>query len=298
MRSPARLLVVDDEEINREIIAEYLEGMDYDLTMADGGEQALAHLRAEGAFDAVILDRMMPGVDGLEVLRRMQGDALLRAVPVIMQTAAAGHEQVAEGLRLGAYYYLTKPYHRDALLAVVRSALDMVRRRRELTQEVEGYRGIIGLIVDGRFRLSSLPEAQSLAAAISTLGAEAASAALGLSELMINAIEHGNLGIGFHEKAGLLAANRWEAEVQTRLALPANAGKFVEIHLWREPGSLRVAIRDQGPGFDWRRYLSVDESRALYPNGRGIAMARHIAFRSLEFIEPGNEVIATLVTPG
>ena len=104
----------------------------------------------------------------------------------------------------------------------------------------------------------------------------------------------GNLGIGFHEKAELLAADRWEAEIETRLGLAANSQKFVEVRIQREPGAVHVAIRDQGPGFDWRAYLDLSESRALYPNGRGIAMARHIAFRNLRFIDPGNEVVATL----
>jgi CheY-like chemotaxis protein len=294
----ARLLVVDDEAINREIIAEYLEDTDYRLTMAAGGEEAMVRLRADAAFDAVILDRMMPGVDGLAVLQQMQADAELRHVPVIVQTAAAGHEQVAEGLRLGAYYYLTKPYHRDALLAVVRSALEMVQRRRALARAIDEFRGVIGLIVDGCFRVKSLQEARALSAAISSLATDPVSVALGLSELMINGIEHGNLGIGFHEKAGLLAADRWEAEIEARLTAPAHAEKFVEVRIRREAGALHVTIRDQGPGFEWRQYLELSASRALYPNGRGIAMAHHVAFRNLQFIAPGNEVIATIALAG
>jgi DNA-binding response OmpR family regulator len=234
---------------------------------------------------------MMPGIDGLEVLRRMQADMRLQQVPVIMQTAAASREQVAEGLRLGAYYYLTKPYSHDALVAVVRSALDMVQRRRELTRDLDRYRGVIGVMQEGRFRVRELDEAHALAAAVSSLAADPSSVAMGLSELLINAIEHGNLGISFHEKASLLAAEQLEREIEERLALPANAGKFVEVHITRVPSAVRVTIRDQGPGFDWRRYLTLDQSRALYPNGRGIAMARHIAFRTLEYVEPGNEVI-------
>jgi CheY-like chemotaxis protein len=291
----ARLLVVDDEDINRDIIAEYLEDADYDLVMAEGGERALQLLRKDARIDAVILDRMMPHVDGLEVLKHMQADPRLSSIPVIMQTAAAGHEQVAEGLRSGAYYYLTKPYHRDALLAVVHSALDAARRRRELSREIEQYQGVIALMQEGCFRLRTLRQANELAAAISSLGAEPSSAALGLAELLINAIEHGNLGISFHEKASLLASDTWEAEVDARHALPANADKFVEVQVRREPPVLRVSIRDHGAGFDWRPYLKLDESRALYPNGRGIAMARHVAFRSLHYVEPGNEVVVTLM---
>ena len=294
--SHARLLVVDDEEVNRDILAEYLDAAEYELTMVEDGEQALQRLHDDPDFDAVILDRMMPGIDGLQVLRHMQSDARLRLVPVVMQTAAASREQVAEGLKEGAYYYLTKPYHRDALTAVVRSALDGVQRRRELLGEIEQYRGVIALVKSAHFQVRTLKEAHALAAAVSSLATDAPGVALGLIELLINSIEHGNLGISFHEKASLLANESWEAEVEARLALPENAAKRVDVFLEREPGLLRVSIRDCGPGFDWRSYLTLSESRALYPNGRGIAMARHVAFRTLEFIEPGNQVVATLAT--
>ena len=292
--SGGRLLVVDDEEINLEIIEEYLEGGNFDLTLARDGEEALRCLQSSQLFDAVILDRMMPGLDGLEVLRQIRQTERLRSIPVIMQTAAAGHEQVAEGLRLGAYYYLTKPYHRDALLAIIHSALDVVQRRRDLAREIEQYRGLLVLLDEGRFRVRTLREAHALAAGLSTLAADPASIALGLVELLINGIEHGNLGIEFHDKAKLLAADRWEQEVDKRLALPENAGEYVSAAVRREANLLHVAIRDCGPGFEWRRYVELDESRALQPNGRGIAVARQVCFRSLEFNETGNEVVVTL----
>lgn len=292
-----RLLVVDDEEINRDIIAEYLEDSDFELVMAQDGESALQRLHADAAFDAVILDRMMPGMDGLHVLRSMQSDAQLRSIPVIMQTAAASREQVAEGLKEGAYYYLTKPYHRDALVTIVRSALDSVQRRKELAGEIDQYRGVIALTQSARFRVRTLQDARAITAAISGLATDSSSVSLGLLELLINAIEHGNLGITFHEKASLLAADRWESEIDQRLALPENVDKYADVSFEREPQLLRISIRDRGPGFDWRSYLTLNESRALYPNGRGIAVARHVAFRSLEFIEPGNQVIATAATP-
>jgi CheY-like chemotaxis protein len=292
----ARLLVVDDEAINLEIIAEYLEDEELELIMVMSGEEALAHLEAERAYDCVILDRMMPGLDGLEVLRRMQQDARLKSVPVIMQTAAAGHDQVADGLRLGAYYYLTKPYHRDSLVAVVNSALDVLRRRRELAREIDQYHGLLSLLEEGRFRVQTLRQAHALAAGLSTLGADPPGVALGLLELLINGIEHGNLGITFREKSELLATDSWEKEVQARLALTHNRDKYVQAVVQRDDNAIRIVIRDCGEGFDWRRYLELDESRALHPNGRGIAIARHVAFRTVEFIEPGNEVIVTFKT--
>jgi CheY-like chemotaxis protein/anti-sigma regulatory factor (Ser/Thr protein kinase) len=286
----ARLLVVDDEEVNREIIAEYLDGEPWALTMAADGASALGLLGSREAYDVVVLDRMMPGVDGMEVLRRMQQDPQLRGIPVVMQTAAASHEQVAQGLELGAYYYLTKPYHRDALVAVIRSALGMSRQRHDLADRIEEYRGVMALIDEGTFRVRTLSEARALAAALGSASADPAAVGLGLVELLVNAIEHGNLGITFEDKAALLACGAWDDEVQARLARPENAAKFVLVTCRRTEGRLEVVIRDQGRGFDWRRFLSMDEMRAFQANGRGISLARQVAFDSLEYRGCGNEV--------
>jgi CheY-like chemotaxis protein/anti-sigma regulatory factor (Ser/Thr protein kinase) len=291
----ARVLVVDDEELNREIISEYLEGEPWLLTMAEDGPGALDLLQAPGAaFDVVVLDRMMPGMDGIEVLRHMQQDAQLQVTPVVMQTAAASHEQVAEGLRLGAYYYLTKPYHRDALVAVIRSALAMSSQRRELAQRIDEYRGVMGLIDEGTFQLRTLAQARALAAALGSACADPDSASLGLVELIVNAIEHGNLGITFEEKTALLSGGLWEEEVTRRLARPDMAVKRVRVSCRRAGDELVIAIADEGEGFDWPRFLAMDESRAFHPNGRGISLARRLAFRTLEYRGCGNEVLVTV----
>ena len=219
----ARLLVVDDEAVNLEIIAEYLEAEACELTMAADGGQALELLRGGDAdFDAVVLDRMMPGIDGLAVLREIKATPALRSLPVILQTAAAGREQVAEGLKLGAYYYLTKPYHRDALVAVVRAALADTAQRRDLARRIEESRAVMDLIEHATFRFRTLEDARALAAACAALCEEPDLAGMGLAELLVNAIEHGNLGITFHEKSELLAAGRWEEEVG---CAPAAAGE-------------------------------------------------------------------------
>ena len=285
----ARLLVVDDEEFNREIIREYLEDEDCDLFEAESGEQAQVMLEA-GDFDAVLLDRMMPGIDGIEVLQRIKENPRLSDLPVVFQTAAAAADQLAEGLRLGAHYYLTKPYRRDALAAVVRSALDLGRQRRELCAKVAAYSGVMRLVQEAHYRYRTLEEGQALAAALATVCAQPERAAIGLVELFVNAVEHGNLGIDFEEKAKLLSAGQWQSETTRRLQLPENIDKFVDVHACRMDDEIVVLIRDRGKGFDWDKFLVLDESRAFFPNGRGIVLARQIAFRSVEYRGCGNEV--------
>jgi len=118
------LLVVDDEQLNHVVVSEFLADENYELIFVDGGEEAWSKLRAEPErYDAVLLDRMMPVVDGIEVLRRMKDDPELGMIPVIMLTAAAEPDQVAEGIKAGCFYYLTKPFARTVLCQVLAAAI-------------------------------------------------------------------------------------------------------------------------------------------------------------------------------
>ena len=117
---------------------------------------------------------------------------------------------------------------------------------------------------------------------------------MGLSELLINAIEHGNLGISYAHKNLLKREGSWEAEITRRLSLPEYSGKKATVHFQRRNGLITFTITDQGQGFDWKKYLDFDPERAFDPNGRGIAMAGKIAFSRIEYQGTGNQVIATV----
>jgi len=118
-----RLLLVDDEPFNLELLSELLQDAGYDTVQAEDGETAWQILQQEGeTFSAVLLDKMMPGISGFELLRRMKASSKLAFVPAIMQTAVGAAASVQEGLSSGAFYYLTKPFSRDMLLAVVAAA--------------------------------------------------------------------------------------------------------------------------------------------------------------------------------
>jgi two-component system, OmpR family, response regulator MprA len=116
-----KVLVVDDERAVRESLRRALELEGYEIELAEDGEDALRRLRADGEPDAMILDVLMPGIDGLEVCRRLrdQGSRL----PVLMLTARVEVENRVEGLDAGADDYLTKPFALDELKARLRALL-------------------------------------------------------------------------------------------------------------------------------------------------------------------------------
>ena len=118
MRDPARILVVDDVADNVEILRMRLESLGYEVVEAVDGEQALAKVASE-LPDLVLLDIMMPKIDGLEVVRRIKADATLPFIPVIMVTAKATPKDVIAGLDAGGDDYLVKPFAFAELLARV-----------------------------------------------------------------------------------------------------------------------------------------------------------------------------------
>ncbi|MFO0520424.1 MAG: response regulator [bacterium] len=293
--SPSRLLIVDDDRFNREILVEFLDGEGYELSTAADGEEGLAALATQDApFDAVLLDRMMPGMDGMEVLRRIKSTPELRWLPVIMQTAAAAKDQVVEGIAAGAFYYLTKPFEMEMLRSLVRSAVDASRTYRRLQAEVEQHRVLIGMMNRASFTIRTPDEARRLAVLVAIAAPEPDQAVLGLSELLLNAIEHGNLALTYADKSRLRESGNWESEVARRLSLPEYAQRTVSLEFRRDGGAVEVLITDQGNGFDWRPYLELDASRAFHSHGRGIALARKLSFESLEFLGQGNQVLARL----
>ena len=122
MRDPPRILIVDDNENNRAIIAARLGAQGYSTTEASDGAEALEAVRREEP-DLVLLDVTMPRMDGLEACRRMKSDASLGFVPVILVTARSDSKDVVAGLEAGADEYLSKPVDQPALVARVRSML-------------------------------------------------------------------------------------------------------------------------------------------------------------------------------
>ena len=118
------VLVVDDEESNRRVLQAMLEADGYRITLAPGGPQALAAAAAQTP-DLVLLDVMMPGMDGFEVTQRLKADARMRGVPVILCTALDDRDSRLSGLKAGAEDFVTKPIDRVELMIRVRNLLKL-----------------------------------------------------------------------------------------------------------------------------------------------------------------------------
>jgi class 3 adenylate cyclase len=132
MNHPAKILVVDDNEANRDILDARLRAHGYDILQAVDGEEALAATH-QHLPDLILLDIMMPKIDGIEVCRRIKSDPSLPFTPIILVTAKSDSKDVVAGLEAGADEYLTKPLDQTGLVARVKSVL----RIKELYDQVQ-----------------------------------------------------------------------------------------------------------------------------------------------------------------
>lgn len=125
-QSPARVLVVDDMATNRALVRAVLNPVEFEVFEAGSGEQALDRLQ-DISPDAILLDVMMPGIDGFEVCQKLREIEEFRLLPVIMLTSLGNPDDVARGMEVGATDYVTKPFHAIELEARVRGAVEKKR---------------------------------------------------------------------------------------------------------------------------------------------------------------------------
>ncbi len=161
----------------------------------------------------------------------------------------------------------------------------------DTTSEEPNKHQIAPLIVEGRFRFKRLSEAHLLAEFLAEVCPNPRLAIMGITEILVNAVEHGNLGISFEEKSKLQLEAHWLEEIDRRLSLPEHINQFVEVELTRTETEIRIKVTDQGNGFNWQQYQSTTpNNNLLSTHGRGIMMAKNLAFQRLEYAGKGNEV--------
>lgn len=151
----------------------------------------------------------------------------------------------------------------------------------------------IGRMLRGVFEISTLAEAEKLATMLASHCPNPDMAAIGIWELLCNAIEHGNLEIDFALKSTLLMQGRLHAEIERRLRLPQYRARVVRVVFQRNRRSIRLRIVDEGKGFDFESTLK-NPRPSLAPNGRGLMLARTMTFSKLRFMGAGNIVDASI----
>jgi DNA-binding response OmpR family regulator len=151
------LLVVDDDPANLDLLSRRLTRQGYEITTAAGGQEALDLLNQQN-FDLVILDMLMPGINGLQVLKKLKSDPGLRAIPVIMISALDSTDRVVECIALGAEDYVFKPFNPILLKARVSAALEKSRLRENQARKLTVFISSPGDVIPERRAIKKILE--------------------------------------------------------------------------------------------------------------------------------------------
>ncbi len=263
-----RILIVEDEKDVVRLLRMILEESGYEVFSVSTGEEVFDFLDNQ-AVDILLLDIILPGMDGYEVCRRLKTRRQTNMIPIIMLTARAFHEDVERGLSVGADKYITKPFDHDVLLGEIRGQLEHKRSLQDkgVTGEIDfhipsdlKYLEQLNSMMAGLFR--STPFSEKDIADIHYV----------LLEMGKNAIEWGN---------------------RNRKELPIHIQYTFDKEKWV------VHIRDHGSGFDFHRYLdgSYDPTgeykdrrkEGKRSGGLGIMLAK-VYLDEIIYNEAGNEV--------
>ncbi len=289
-----KILIVDDVPSNITTLAMSLQD-EYQILAATNGMDALEAVSSLRP-DAILLDVIMPDMDGYAVCEMLKANESTKYIPVVFVTSDTDPEHIVRGIELGAFYYITKPFDPELLLAIIRTAL--VNSYHPLTFQKLSAQSldIFRCMEECHFRIRTIDEALHLSYILAEICPKKETSALGLMELIVNAVEHGSLGITYEEKRRLLRENRLDTELDRRQASPMYQDRHVTITMKRIDGQILFRITDQGEGFDWVPYLTFSPGRAFDLNGRGIAMAKSACFDFMEYHGKGNEVLAGFTT--
>ncbi|MBU1109222.1 MAG: response regulator [Candidatus Riflebacteria bacterium] len=287
-----KVLIVEDDEASRQFMTTLIRDEGYDVMEAANGAEGLKCFESFQP-ELVFSDISMPIMDGLEMLEKIRKKSYDSIV--VMTTAFGTAEYTLKALRLHANDYLVKPVLPQDVIANLKKYEDVLTTRsaerevfgmilhRELTLQLGNLPGIVSKVVD---RLMQETEGRIPAA-------ERLSVHLGLLEIIMNAIEHGNLGINYTEKGEALEGESgdWNNLVSQRMSAAPYKDRSVLVQFQMDGECCEWTITDEGEGFDWQNVPDPnDPENLLAANGRGIMLAR-LSFDDLTYLGNGNQVV-------
>lgn len=284
------ILVIDDEKSIRDMLRAGLTQYGYNYYEAPDGKSGI-EIYKKTRPDIVLTDVKMPEMSGIELTKHLKG--IESDADVVIMTGYGSEELVIEALRSGAANYIKKPITLNELFNILDNIV-LKRERREkneVNQETVVFERKQLVFDNDITRIWGVIN-QILFNVSHEVGESALEGMrLGLYEIILNAIEHGNFGISYEEKSLTIQNNNYLELLESRSEDSQRNQKKVFIDCTTDRAEISIEIRDQGEGFDFREFVEMDSSEeVLRAHGRGIFLAS-LYFDKIEYREPGNRVL-------
>jgi len=287
-----QILIIDDEEAVRNVLEIALTEKGYEVAVAENGKKGLELFKKKRP-EIVLTDVMMPEMTGLEFTRFL--NEMNTDTDVIVMTGYGTEEVVIEALHAGASNYIKKPILFEDLFSII----DRIITKRKNKRRVEPAKDAVvfekkDLVIGNDLSTVWGAVNQLLFNLHSGIDRNVVEGMrIGLYEIIVNAIEHGNLGITYEEKSRAQKNNSYVQLLQDRKNKADEEEKKVRISSTYDREWLIIQIKDDGKGFDYRGIPEARSSETmLASHGRGIFLTS-LYFDTLSFIDPGNAVRLT-----
>lgn len=286
MNYKGKILIVDDNLDLLDYLKDFFMIYNYEVILAETGNEGIDKFR-EFLPDIVISDMRLPDKNGNIVVKEIKD--IDKNVPIIIITGYSDHQLILSAMKNGAVDLLKKPFKPNDLKYLINKIETLFRKikvklsasfvqweKRHII--IKNDINIIRSVVD--FIFSNLDY----------ISEDASFMKIGLQELLINAIEHGNLDISNMEKQELLDRGDYNRVLKERMQQPEFREKFVDIKIFSTPEYLKITLEDMGKGFDPSQIPDPENpENFLKESGKGILMAIH-AFDKVEYNAVGNGV--------
>lgn len=292
-----RILIVDDDKYISLLLYNFLDDEGYVCETAESGLEALDKVREGNTYDMVLLDFVMPKMNGLEFLaaaRELQPD-----LPVMMISGYRTRENTLEALRLGAIGFIKKPFSLNDVLKNLRLVFQTSANKKELGPIFpylkQGSMEFVFKTADIEPDHLSLYLATHLGEMGFIKGRRISTVALAFNEVLTNAIEHGNLELPVNYFLENVPSDSHESVADlknSRLQDQAYANKTITVRYSFFNNETAISITDEGPGFDVslvRQFLTDRECTAAEGCGRGLILLKY-AVDEVRFNDTGNEI--------
>jgi len=288
-----RVLVMAAENSALEKMVASARPPEFDCMCVSDSQELAAAMVGEAPTLGFITDAQTARREGAEAVGRALGADFLAAGGPIVLLADIDAEPDLKQLRfdLNVSRIISLEKGPDALWGAVRAEIDDYMLRLSVADAVSKKVSDVGDVDVATYRFRTREEAKNLAALLAGACAEPVPVALGLTELFVNAVEHGCLAIGHEEKGQLIEKGRLTDEIKYRRSLPGYAENYVTVEFRRSETEILFRIVDPGEGFDHQAFTSAEDGHTK-KHGRGITMAGG-CFSEVSYIGKGNEVLAS-----